>query len=78
MSGTSLVLLAMYSTVNVVGPNGAITDQNLPYVLALLMCAAALTCAGTLALYRTPSRTGVKGATITRARRISGPRERRL
>ena len=78
MSGTSLVLLAMYSTVNVVGPGGAVTEQSLPYVLALLMCAAALTCASTLALYRTPTRNGVKGATISRARRISGPRERRL
>lgn len=78
MSGTSLVLLAMYSTVNVVSPYGAVTEQNLPYLLALLMMAAALTCAGTLALYNAPSRGSAKGATILKARRLTGPRERRV
>jgi hypothetical protein len=78
LSGTSLVILAMYSTVNVVSPHGAVTPQSFPYVLALLMAAVALACAGTLALYQTPSRTGARGATLPKARRLVGPRDRRL
>lgn len=78
MSGTSLVLLAMYSTVNVVAPHGAITPERFPYVLALLMVAAALACAGTLALYHSPSRAGARGAVLPKVRRLAGPRDRRV
>lgn len=78
MSGTSLVLLAMYSTINVVAPHGAITSETFPYVLALLMAAVALACAGTLALYRVPSRVGARGAILPKVRRLAGPRDRRV
>lgn len=77
MSGTSLVLLAMYSTVNVVSPHAAISESTLPIVLALLMASAALTCAGTLALYRAPNRSEARGARILKARSLAGPRDRR-
>lgn len=76
MSGTSLVLLAMYSTVNVVSPGG-LSPTTMPYLLALLMMAAALTCTATLALYHVPKRSGAKGATLRKVRRFSGPSPRR-
>ena len=77
MSGTSLVILAMYSTVNVVTPHAAVAPETLPYLLALLMSAAALTCLSTLTLYRSPARGNVKGATLRKVRRFGGPRDRR-
>lgn len=77
MSGTSLVILAMYSTVNVVAPASAIRPDGIPYLLALLMTAAALTCIASLAHYATPSRSAPKGASLRKIRRFSGPRERR-
>ncbi|MGE3916250.1 MAG: hypothetical protein AB7F78_11175 [Hyphomicrobiaceae bacterium] len=77
MSGTSLVILAMYSTVNVVSPH-SLSPETLPYLMALLMAAAALTCTATLALYHAPRRAKAKGATLSRVRRFGGPGERRL
>ncbi len=77
MSGTSLVILAMYSTVNVVSPPSAITPDTMPYLLALLMTAAALTCVASLAHYAAPSRSAAKGASLNKIRRFSGPRARR-
>lgn len=78
MSGTSLVILAMYATVNVVAPHGAITPESFPYILALLMAAIALACVGTAALYHAPSRSGARGAVLHKARRFVGPRDRRV
>ncbi len=78
MSGTSLVLLAMYATVGVVAPHGAITSDTFPYVLALLMTGIALACAGTVALYRAPNRSKARGAVLPKARRLVGPRQRRI
>jgi|LNFM01.1.fsa_nt_gb hypothetical protein len=77
MSGTSLVILAMYSTVNVVSPASAMTPEEIPYLLALLMAAAALTCIASFAHYAPPSRSSAKGASLHKIRRFSGPRERR-
>jgi hypothetical protein len=42
------------------------------------MTAVALACAGTLALYHTPTRTGARGAVLPKARRFVGPRDRRI
>ena len=80
MSGTSLVILAMYSTVNVVGPAGLrISPAGHPYVLALLICAATLTLAAMLAVGGGPARVVPKGPVLPRAkRRFGGPRVRRM
>lgn len=78
MSGTSLVLLAMYSTVNVVSPNGAIAAETIPYLTALLMLAAACCCVASLSLYNPPSRRVPRGPVLHKARRFSGPRHRRV
>ena len=78
MSGTSLVLLAMYATVNVVSPNSELSPDSGPYLMALLMAAAALTCMGTIGLYHAPKRRSAKGATLYRVRRFSGPGQRRF
>ena len=44
MSGTQLVLLAMYSTVNVVGPAGMrISTDLVPLLVCLLIAAAVMT-----------------------------------
>ena len=78
MSGTSLVLLAMYSTVDVVGPASRhLAPGLLPYLLALLMTAAALSCAGLLATRRAVRHSTVHSAPRTSVRRIGGPGERR-
>lgn len=77
VSGTSLVILAMYSAVNVVGPAGKVETAFQPYLLALLLAAVAMTCLATVALYEPPQRNGAKGATIRKARRFSGPAPRR-
>jgi hypothetical protein len=45
MSGASLLILAMYSTVNVVGPSGSRLDaEQIPLLMCVLMIAAVLTC----------------------------------
>ena len=55
MSGTSLVLLAMYSTVNVVGPaGGSVSSGEMPYLIVLLILAAGLTAAGLVAVNSAP------------------------
>ena len=81
MSGTSLVLLAMYSTVNVMGPGGAAVGRSYePFLLALLLTAGVLTFAGMLLVGSGPAARAVpKGPVLQRARRhLSGPRERRV
>ena len=81
MSGTSLVLLAMYSTVNVMGPGGTgIARSEEPFVLALLLTAGVLTLAGMLLVGSGPAVRAVpKGPVLARAKRhVSGPRERRV
>ncbi|MEZ5854812.1 MAG: hypothetical protein R3D67_08740 [Hyphomicrobiaceae bacterium] len=79
MSGTSLVLLAMYSTVNVMGPGGMATRSGEPYILALLLAAGVFTFAGMLIVGSGPAARHVpKGPALARARRhMAGPRERR-
>jgi uncharacterized protein (DUF58 family) len=79
MSGTSLVLLAMYSTVNVVGPAGTATGAVAPgWLLALLMMAAVLTLIAMLFLDPVPARVVPRGPSLPRAKRqLSGPRDRR-
>jgi hypothetical protein len=80
MTGTSLVLLAMYSTVNVVGPAGAhLSPQQLPLLLATLMAAGALTLLGMFIVAGSPPKRVVpKGAVLPKARRhLAGPGERR-
>ena len=80
MSGTSLLILAMYTTVNVTGPASARLDpEAIPTLLMLLAAAAALTIA---ALYsegaRLPRRAGrTSPPKAFGGRAISGPKERR-
>lgn len=78
MSGTSLVILAMYSTVNVVTQGGALSPHTLPYLVAVLIAAAILTCIATIGQLSMPTRTTAKGATLRGiVRRTSGPGVRR-
>ena len=79
MSGTSLLILAMYSTVNVVGPSGShLATAALPAIMCLLMFAAVLTCAAMLAETALPERRLVDGpATNGLRRRHAGPKPRR-
>lgn len=79
MSGTSLVILAMYSVANVASPSADVTVETMPYLLALLLTAAILTCLATLGQLTMPSRSQPKGASIRGVvRRMSGPGVRRL
>ncbi len=79
MSSTSLVLLAMYSTINVASPAGSAAAMTAPTVmLALLVVAAALTILGIVCLNEAPARAVPRGPSLPRARRlIQGPRDRR-
>lgn len=80
MSGTSLILLAMYSTVNVVVPNGGpLTAGNYMFLVVMLAAAASLTLFG-MFLASTPQRRTVpKGPSLPRAqRRLTGPGARRF
>lgn len=62
LSGTKLVLLAMHSTVNVVGPAGARIDPKLvPLLISLLVAAAVMTCWLALSLTIVPKRPSQKG-----------------
>ncbi len=79
MSGTSLIILAMYSTVNVVAPNGSmLTSANYVFLVTMLVAAASLTLLG-MFITATPSRRVMpKGPSLPRAqRRLSGPGVRR-
>ncbi len=79
MTGTQLVLLAMYSTVNVVGPAGNhLQPQSLPLVICLLIGAASLTCWQVYEMTRMPRRASQSGPKFTPMRRhYSGPALRR-
>ncbi|MDX2155531.1 MAG: hypothetical protein SFW09_03390 [Hyphomicrobiaceae bacterium] len=79
MSGTSLVLLAMYSTVNVVGPAGhALPPNHLSSIVGLLLMSAALTAAGIFGMHSSPRRVVPRGPSLPRAkRRLTGPAPRR-
>ena len=77
MSGTSLTLLAMYATVDVVQEGSNISVDTLPYLIALLMVAAALTCAAMTAQLQLPQRVAPAGARLHRLKRFHGPGERR-
>ncbi len=79
MSGTSLVILALYATFNVTGPAGARLDPAaLPMVLSALGIAAVLAVA---ALYlegsQLPRRRASRNAPLPLRRVHGGPRPRR-
>ncbi|MFM9938561.1 MAG: hypothetical protein ACKVP7_03580 [Hyphomicrobiaceae bacterium] len=80
LSGTQLVLLAMYSTVNVVGPAGAHLDLSLtPAMMCLLIAAAVMTCWQAYALSSPPQRPMQKGPKFRRLNRVhAGPAPRRV
>lgn len=70
MSGTSLILLAMCSTVNLVNRAGAaMSTLEVTLLMALLMSAAALTCAAIVITSLPPNRAVPKGPTLLRAKR---------
>lgn len=70
LSGTQLVLLAMYSTVNVVGPAGSRLDPKLiPILMCLLVAAAVMTCWMACSLALVPKRASQKGPKFKPLRR---------
>ena len=77
MTGTSLLISAMYATFNIVN-HRQLTPDSFPYVLALLMVAAILTCIASVSLHNGMRRSPAKGATLRKIRRLSGPAPRRL
>ncbi len=77
MTSTSVLISAMYATFNIVN-HKPFTPDSFPYVLALLMVAAILTCIASLSLHRGSERRHAKGATLRKIRRLSGPNPRRL
>jgi hypothetical protein len=79
LSGTQLVLLAMYSTVNVVGPAGANLDfRLLPMLACLLVAAAVMTCLQMHIATSLPQRRVSPGPKLARLRRRhAGPAARR-
>ena len=80
LTGTQLVLLAMYSTVNVVGPAGShINASYLPYLLATLIAAGVMTCLQVHLLTRVPPQRVYKGPKSKPVRRkLVGPAPRRV
>lgn len=76
MTGTSLLISAMYATFNIIVQPS--TPGTFPYVLALLMAAAILTCLASLSLHGGSRRAPAKGATLRNIRRLSGPAPRRV
>ncbi|MEZ5816313.1 MAG: hypothetical protein R3D44_04455 [Hyphomicrobiaceae bacterium] len=76
MTGTSLIISAMYATFNIVAHRPFTTD-SFPYVLALLMVAAILTCLASLSLHQSPGRRSPKGAKLRNIRTLRGPAVRR-
>ncbi|MBS0241639.1 MAG: hypothetical protein JSS20_05630 [Proteobacteria bacterium] len=75
MTGTSLVLLTIYSTLNLLAPHHPIAPAAFPWLLALLMAAACLTCFAVFSKYHVPKRRRVTSSTI--GRRFAGPGARR-
>lgn len=75
MSGTSLVLLAMYSTLNVLAPHHPFAPSSAPWLIAFLMAAACLTLLATLSLHSLPERRTPERRPVHR--RFSGPSARR-
>lgn len=79
MSSTSLIILAMYSTVNVFSPaTGTLTPGNSVFLLVLLFAAASLALYG-MVLASMPKRRAIsKGSSLPRVqRRFAGPGARR-
>jgi hypothetical protein len=76
VTSTSVLISAMYATFNIVN-HKPFTPDSFPYVLALLMVAAILTCMASLSLHRSADRKQAKGATLRKIRRLSGPNPRR-
>jgi hypothetical protein len=76
VTGTSLLISAMYATFNIIVQPS--TPDTFPYVLALLMVAAILTCLASLSLHSGSRRKSAKGATLRNIRRLSGPAPRRV
>lgn len=79
LSGTQLVLLAMYSIVNVVGPAGShIEISYIPALVCLLISAAVMTCWQVYSMYTLPERKTFKGPSVPRLkRRLAMPAPRR-
>ncbi len=75
ISGTSLVLLAMHATVNVVGP-GAHIEAHRPALLGALFVAATFAAIGVLTANMPPSRRAPP-AKQQPVRRLNSPRDRR-
>lgn len=80
LSGSQLVILAMYSTVNVVGPHGShINPASMPVIMSLLLAAAIMSL---LLLYSVsmPQRTAYKPPIKVQrlSRRTRGPAPRRM
>ncbi len=78
LSGTQLVLLAMYSTVNVVGPAGShIELDHIPALICLLIAAAVMTFWQVYSMCTLPERKTFTGPKTTRMKRrlaMPGPR----
>ena len=79
MSGSSLIILAMYSTVNVVGPSGARLGAGaFSYLMCLLMTAVVLTLIAAYIESNAPLRKTVAGPALPALRRrLNGPKPRR-
>jgi len=79
VTGTSLLISAMYATFNIVN-HKPFTPDSFPYVLALLMVAAILTCLASVSLHSGSGvkRSAPKGARLRNIRRLSGPNPRRI
>lgn len=76
ISGTSLVLLAMHATVNVVSPAGAQQASHRPALLGALFIAATFSAIGVLTANR-PRPRRLPPAKAQPRRTFGGPRERR-
>lgn len=76
MTSTSLVISAIYATFNIV--HKPLTPGTFPYVLALLMAAAVLTCIASVSMHVVPNRKASKGAKLRKFRSLRGPAPRRV
>ena len=76
MSGTTLILLAMHATVNVVSPAGKVALAGTPHLLGLLAAAAGLAAFGAYQANLHPRRNPVRRRPLV-VRRLGKPRDRR-